>query len=75
MSRALVLCQPIEREGFAPSACGRADAGFIAHLIAGKVHVPQARVRRRAEPVEAIAAYAALGHWPIPAGRVLARSL
>jgi hypothetical protein len=36
---------------------------------------PQTRRRRRAEPGEATAAYAALGHWPMPSGRALSRSL
>jgi hypothetical protein len=36
---------------------------------------PQTRVRRRAEPDEAIAAYAASGRRPMPARRALSRSL
>lgn len=34
-------------------------APFLAQLIATKAHVPQTRVRRRAEPEEALAAYRA----------------
>jgi hypothetical protein len=56
--------------------CGsRANADFVAHLIATKGQLPQTRARRRAEPEDAIAAYAALGHWPTPSGRALSRSL
>jgi hypothetical protein len=54
---------------------GRANADFVAHLIATSARAPQTRARRRANPEEAIAAYDALGHWPIPAGRKLSRSL
>jgi hypothetical protein len=32
-------------------------APFLAHLIATRMHAPQTRTRRRAEPEEAIAAY------------------
>jgi len=57
-SRALV---PLAR-----AAHGRAQhrpiqraAAFLAHLIATAGQLPQARARRRADPVEAIAAYRA----------------
>ena len=53
----------------------RAKADFVAHLIATRNRLPQTRARRRATPETAIAAYAALGHWPIPSGRKLSRSL
>jgi hypothetical protein len=53
----------------------RANADFIAHLIATSAQLPQTRIRRRAEPEVATAAYDALGHWPTPAGRMLSRSL
>ena len=53
----------------------RANADFVAHLIATSAQAPQTRARRRANPHEAIAAYGALGHWPTPAGRKLSRSL
>ena len=46
------------------------SAAFLAHLIATRVQVPQARLRRRGEPDEAAAAYrsaAAAGVvWPVP---------
>ena len=53
----------------------RANADFVAHLIATSAQAPQTRARRRANPADAIAAYDALGHWPTPAGRKLSRSL
>jgi hypothetical protein len=53
----------------------RANADFVAHLIATKTQAPQTRARRRAEPEQAIAAYGAVGQWPTPAGRTLSRSL
>ena len=56
-------------------ATSRANADFVAHLIATSAQAPQTRARRRANPDEAIAAYDALGHWPTPAGRKLSRSL
>jgi hypothetical protein len=56
-------------------ASARANAPFVAHLIATAAQVPQTRARRRAEPAAASAAYRALGHWPSSAGDVLSRSL
>jgi hypothetical protein len=56
-------------------ATSRANADFVAHLIATSAQAPQTRARRRANPEDAIAAYDALGHWPTPAGRKLSRSL
>ena len=56
-------------------ATSRANADFVAHLIATSALAPQTRARRRANSEDAIAAYDALGHWPTPAGRRLSRSL
>jgi hypothetical protein len=56
-------------------ATSRANADFVAHLIATSAQAPQTRARRRANPDDAIAAYDALGHWPTPAGGKLSRSL
>jgi hypothetical protein len=56
-------------------ASSRANADFVAHLIATSAQAPQTRARRRANSEDAIAAYDALGHWPTPAGRKLSRSL
>ena len=53
--RALTIVgTPVSRE--AP-ALTRGDAAFLAHLIATKEQLPQTRVKRRAEPAEALAAY------------------
>jgi hypothetical protein len=56
-------------------SASRANADFVAHLIATSALAPQTRARRRANSEDAIAAYDALGHWPTPAGRKLSRSL
>jgi hypothetical protein len=53
----------------------RANAAFIAHLIATSVQAPQTRMRRRAEPAEAAAVYGGVGQWPSPSGRALSQSL
>jgi hypothetical protein len=53
----------------------RANADFIAHLIATAAHMPQTRERRRAEPADALAVYQTLGQWPSETGRTLSKSL
>ena len=79
MSNALVpLAQTDQadvRTATTARAPSRANADFVAHLIATSAQAPQTRARRRANSDEAIAAYDALGHWPTPAGRKLSRSL
>jgi hypothetical protein len=56
-------------------AGARPRADFLAQLIATLAQVPQTRVRRRAEPDEAIAAYCACG-WPTMApDHAVSRSL
>jgi hypothetical protein len=73
MNNALVpMAFPREKPA-APADC-RANADFIAHLIATAAQAPQTRGRRRAEPQEALAAYRALGQWPSEPGRALSRS-
>jgi hypothetical protein len=66
---------PRPDNGASTRANGGAKADFVAHLIATRNRLPQTCARRRAAPETAIAAYAALGHWPIPSGRALSRSL
>ena len=74
MRNALVLTTPSDHDGtLRPS--GRANADFLAHLIATAVQAPQTRVRRRAEPAQAVAAYRALGQWPTAPGGSVRRSL
>ena len=75
LSNALV---PVAKAAEAAANTGtvrRANADFVAHLIATSAQAPQTRARRRAEPKQAIAAYGALGHWPTASGKVLSRSL
>jgi hypothetical protein len=85
VNNALVPVTPINRDSDkqasdeqrpgAPYSAARPDCGFMAHLIATKAKAPQTRIRRRAEPGEAISAYAGLGQRPTAIGRILARSL
>jgi hypothetical protein len=77
MSGYLVPVLTVERDiSHSPVASVvRASANFVAHLIATRAQAPQTRLRRRADPAEAIGAYDALGHWPSPSGRAISRSL
>jgi hypothetical protein len=75
MSNDLVATTPSVDEQSAKRDSRRPNAEFLAHLVATAVQAPQTRVRRRAEPKEATAAYDALDHSPIPSGRSLSRSL
>ena len=75
MSQALIPLAPTEVERPASHADTRANADFIAHLIATSQKLPQTRERRRTDPDLAVAAYGALGQWPTPLGRALSRSL
>jgi hypothetical protein len=56
---ALVPVAPAARERPTGNGLHRPSAAFLAQLIAAERKLPQARERRRAEPHEAIAAYAA----------------
>jgi hypothetical protein len=61
-SRALIALQPAtSRE---TSVRTHPDARFLAHLIATDQKVPQTRERRRAEPPDAVTAYAATNAGP-----------
>jgi hypothetical protein len=53
----------------------RARADFVAHLIAASAQAPQTRSRRRADPQDAAAAYAARGVAPAVSGIAVSRSL
>jgi hypothetical protein len=75
MATALMAIAPSVRDEPKALASGRANAIFVAHLIATAAQVPQTRARRRAEPDDASAAYRALGQWPSEAGGLLSRSL
>jgi hypothetical protein len=74
LRNALVLTTPRAHDSvLRPS--GRANADFLAHLIAMAVQAPQTRTRRRAEPAQAVAAYRARGPWPMAPGGSVRRSL
>ena len=75
MNNALVPVRPVNRDTERPHHASRPDCGFLAHLIATRAQAPQTRNRRRAEPGEAISAYAGLGQRPSAAGRIVSRSL
>jgi hypothetical protein len=72
-SRALITLQPIARSDL--PARDRPQASFLAHLIATDRQLPQTRERRRAEPGDAIAAYAAVdAGMPARVGGTLSRT-
>jgi hypothetical protein len=75
LSNALVPLAHNAQAAVNSRTAGRANADFVAHLIATRIEAPQTRARRRAEPLHAVAAYGAVGQWPTPAGRTLSRSL
>lgn len=58
-SVALVPAAPMLRAAPASSPSSRPDSSFLAHLIATAEQAPQTRRLRRAEPQEALTAYAA----------------
>jgi hypothetical protein len=71
-SRALVTVDPVRPSERPLTPTRRPSAAFLAHLIASARNVPQMRERRRAEPDEAAAVYAARPA-AAPAGRVVSR--
>jgi hypothetical protein len=75
MSAALIPLTPIDRRMTAKHARNRPRADFLAQLIATSAQAPQTRLRRRAEPEEAIAAYYASNRSPTLAAHALTRSL
>jgi hypothetical protein len=79
MKNALVALTPQRHDPAAAQSDLRAsshrpNADFVAHLIAMAVQAPQTRARR-AEPLDALAAYGSLGQWPSEPGRMVSRSL
>ncbi len=75
MSTALIpLAASVDTAPAEPQG-GRPRADFLAQLIATLTQAPQTRLRRRAEPEEAIAAYSASDRRPTPPGPALLRSL
>jgi hypothetical protein len=75
MAGALVPLFPVVRPDAGIKSGSRARANFVAHLIATSAQAPQTRARRRAEPGDAVAAYAASHHAPALTGIGLSRSL
>lgn len=75
VSTALIPIAPSEIPAPAGQGSGRPRADFLAQLIATLAQAPQTRMRRRAEPADAIAAYRMNGRSPKPAGQALSRSL
>jgi hypothetical protein len=72
--RALVPTTPSPPGGAVPPG-GRASANFLTQLIAGAQHLAQTRARRRAEPDDASAAYAAAVARCIDVGGTVCRSM
>ena len=60
MSTALVPIAITEPAADALACSVRPRADFLAHLIATAAQAPQTRMRRRAEPAEAVAIYGAI---------------
>ena len=60
-SRALIAVTQATASEAVTGAAARPLAAFLAQLIATQTHAPQTRARRRAEPEEAMAVYAAAG--------------
>jgi hypothetical protein len=58
-TRALIAVQATATSARAVPLTRHPAAPFLAHLIATRIQAPQTRVRRRAEPKEALAAYRA----------------
>jgi hypothetical protein len=75
-STALVPVAPSGHQAPAEHGISRPRADFLAQLIATTTQAPQTRVRRRAEPEVAIAAYGASERCPpMLAGHALKRWL
>jgi hypothetical protein len=74
MTGALVPLVPAVRPDAVRSG-SRARADFVAHLIATSAQAPQTRSRRRADPQDAAAAYAARDVAPAASGTTVSRSL
>ena len=71
--RALVPLRPSPTSGIGPSA-QRPSATFLTQLIATAQQAPQTRQRRRAEPDEANAVYAAVAAPAVWLGRAVYRA-
>jgi hypothetical protein len=74
-SRALVALSPAPAVAGVHTASSRPRAAFLAHVIATGLGVPQTRTRRRIEPQDASALYAAADRRRFDAGRILFRAI
>ena len=75
MSTALVPITVSKPAADATACSVRPRADFLAHLIATAAQAPQTRMRRRAEPAEAVAIYGAIEERPALRRPALLRSL
>jgi hypothetical protein len=75
MAQALVPLFPAVRPDAPVKTGRRVRADFVAHLIATSAQTPQTRARRRAEPRDAVAAYAGRSIAGAVSGIVVSRSL
>jgi hypothetical protein len=75
MGTALVPVIAAANEATVPRGSERTRADFLAQLIATVAQAPQTRLRRCAEPAEALAVYHASGRAPVATGLTLSRSL
>jgi hypothetical protein len=75
MSAALIPLASSEHQAPSHRAVDRPRSDFLALLIATSVQAPQTRVRRRAAPQEAIAAYGAGDRLPHLVPAKIQRSL
>jgi hypothetical protein len=74
-SRALVRIEPATRAEALSGRMERPNAAFLAQLIATRRQLAQTRQRRRAEPAEAVTAYATCAVAPIQQAPARLRSL
>ena len=75
VSTALVPVSVSDSSAHTRADFGRPPADFLAQLIATVAQVPQTRMRRRAEPAEAVAVYGAIERREAARRPALSRSL
>jgi len=75
VSTALVPVALSHSPTFPSANAGRPRTDFLAHMIATLAQAPQTRMRRRAEPAEAAAAYRAIEQRAAARDPALSRSL
>jgi len=75
VSTALVPLDAPRCDSRAAASGGHARADFVAQLIATSEHSPQTRLRRRAPPDEAVAAYRTVKQSAPQPGRAFCRSI